>query len=276
MSGQRVIAGSYNEIELNMKMIRKIGLLVLIFIPLLVHSQDLIILRNGDSLNCKITKSDSLSLYYTIRKNDRKIDSFIEKNEIRSYQISGIDDSNTDIHAERSNRNNQTIVLDTTVYVKNVTKWINMITYSQKYGIHANGWEIQGYGYFLKNDSKWILPITYGIEDFQIDPDYFSQSGYQSARMNYYMVGISPLRKLNDYFYVKIGLQMMLGSESFVDYNGYGSSNEIWGLAPSQGLMFIPKSKTGICIGVGVQEKLLTSVFYQNDFGLNLEIGIKF
>ena len=257
-------------------MIRKIGLLVLIFIPLLVHSQDLIILRNGDSLNCKITKSDSLSLYYTIRKNDRKIDSFIEKNEIRSYQISGFADSNTDIHAERSNRNNQTIVLDTTVYVKNVTKWINMITYSQKYGIHANGWEIQGYGYFLKNDSKWILPITYGIEDFQIDPDYFSQSGYQSARMNYYMVGISPLRKLNDYFYVKIGLQMMLGSESFVDYNGYGSSNEIWGLAPSQGLMFIPKSKTGICIGVGVQEKLLTSVFYQNDFGLNLEIGIKF
>ena len=259
-----------------MKIMKRIGLLVLIFMQLLVHSQDLIILRNGDILNCKITKTDSLSVYYTIRKNDRKIDSFIEKNEIRSYQITGIADSTPNIHVAHGNRNIQQVVLDTTVYVKRVTKWINLITYSQKYGIHANGWEIQGYGYFLKNDSKWILPITYGIEDFKINPDYFSQSGYQSARMNYYMVGISPLRKLNDYLYVNIGLQFLLGSESLVDYYGNGSTNEIFGIAPSQGFMFIPKSKIGICIGVGVQEKLLTSAFYQNDIGLKLEIGLKF
>ena len=262
--------------EFNMKIIKRISLPVLIFMQLLVHSQDLIILRTGDSLKCKITKVDSLSVFYAIRKNDRKIDSFIEKNEIRSYQINGIADSKTDDQAARSNRNNQLVVLDTTAYVKKVTKWINLITYTQKYGVHAYGWEIQGYGYLLKNDSKWILPITYGIEVLKINFDYFIQSGYQSVRMNYYMVGISPLRKLNDYFYAKIGLQLMLGSESLENYNGSGSTNEIFGLAPSQGLMFIPKSKIGICIGVGIHEKLLSSAFYQNDIGINLEIGLKF
>ena len=262
--------------EFNMKIIKRISLPVLIFMQLLVHSQDLIILRTGDSLKCKITKVDSLSVFYAIRKNDRKIDSFIEKNEIRSYQINGSTDSTTNSHAERSIRNIQKVVLDTTVYVKKDTKWINMITYSRKYGIHANGWEMQGYGYFLKNDSKWILPINYGIEYYTMDPDYFSQSGYQSARINYYMIGFSPLRKLNDYFYFKMGFQFMLGSESLVDYNGVGSSNGILGIAPTQGFLFIPKSKIGICIGVGVQEKLLTSAFYQNDIGFTLEIGLKF
>jgi len=258
-----------------MKMIKRIGLLILIFIPVLIHSQDLIILRNGDSLNCKITKTDSLSVYYSILKNDRKIDSFMEKNEIRSYQINGIADSTTDIHAVNLNKKVQKVVLDTTAYVKSVSKWINIITWSQKYGIHANGWEIMAYGYFLKNDSKWILPIIYGIEYFTINPDYFNQSGYQSARINYYMVGLSPLRKLNDYFYVNIGLQVLLGSESLTDYNGNESRNEVFGIAPSEGIMFIPKSKIGLCIGVGLYEKLLTSAFYQNDIGLKLEIGLK-
>ena len=259
-----------------MKIFKRIGLLVMIFMPLIVHSQDFIIMRNGDSLKCKITKADSLSVYYTIRKNDRTMDSFIEKNEIRSYQIAGIADSIPDIHAASRDGNIQKVVLDTTVYVKSVTKWINLITYSQKYGVHAYGWEIQGYGYLLKNDSKWILPITYGIEVLKIDFDYFIQSGYQSVRLNYYMVGISPLRKLNDYFYAKMGFKLLLGSESLATYNGSGSENTIFGLAPFQGILFIPKSKIGICIGFGLYEKLLSSAFYQNDIGLNLEVGLKF
>jgi len=258
-----------------MEMIKRIGFMVLIFMPLLVYSQDVIVLRNGDSLKCKITKADSLSVYYSIRKNDRKIASFIEKNEIRSYQINDRTDSTIDIHAARSNMNTQKVVLDTTIYVKKVSKWINIITYTQQYGIHASGFEILGYGYFLKNDSKWIFPLTYGLEDFTINPDYFSQSGYQSARMNYYMVGISPLRKLNDYFYVNIGLQLLIGSESLIDYGGNESTNEIIGIAPSEGFMFIPKSKFGICIGVGLYEKLLSSAVYQNDIGLKIEIGLK-
>jgi hypothetical protein len=45
---------------------------------------------------------------------------------------------------------------------------------------------------------------------------------------------------------------------------------------PSQGIYFIPKSKIGITLGLGVYEKLLNSKVYNNDIGVKLEIGIKF
>lgn len=261
-------------------MTRKFILLPLFLVPLLVSAQDLIIFRNGDSLNCKITKTDSLSIYYTVRKDDRNRNSFVEKNEIRSYQLGDSTDSISNPNnplvtkeVNRSNRNNKTVVLDTTVYVKKFNTWITLLTYSQKYGIHANGWSVQGYGYILKNDSKWIIPLLYGIEYFRIDPDYFSQSGYQSARINYYMIGIGPLRKLNDYFYANIGFQFLIGTESVGDNS---ITNPVYGIAPFQGILFIPTSKFGICVGVGLYEKLLTSEFYQNDMGVKLEIGLKF
>jgi hypothetical protein len=256
-------------------MIRKLILLTIVFMPLLAISQDLIILRNGEKINCKITKTDSLSVYYNIQKKNRMIDSFVEKNEIRSYQINDI--ANTDsTRVQALSSKNKTVILDTTVYVKSFNKWINLITYSQKYGIHASGWSMQYCGYILKNDSKWIIPVTVGIEDFQINQDYFNQFNYQAARMNYYMAGISPIRKLNDYFYVNVGFQLIFGTEQVVDGNYGESMNSVFGIAPFQGIMFISKSNFGICVGLGIYEKLLTSMFYQNDIGVKLEIGVKF
>lgn len=258
-------------------MIRKLILLFILFMPLLAISQDLIIFRNGEKLNCKITKTDSLSIYYNIRKNDRIIDSFVEKNEIRSYQINNNDNSDSiKVYSLGSKSNNKIVVLDTTVYVKSFNKWINLITYSQKYGIHATGWSVQYYGYILKNDSKWIIPVLFGVEGFSINPDYFNQFNYQSARINYYLAGLSPFRKLNDYFYANIGFQLLFGTEELIDFHNGESTNSVFGIAPFQGIMFIPKSNFGITVGLGVYEKLLTSRFYQNDIGIKLEIGIKF
>ena len=87
------------------------------------------------------------------------------------------------------------------------------------------------------------------------------------------MIGIGPLRKLNDYFYLNLGFQFLIGMESLGDNT---TANPVYGIAPFQGLMFIPKSKIGICVGVGLYEKLLTSEFYQNDIGVKLEVGLKF
>ena len=147
-------------------MTRKFILLTLLIVPLLVSAQDLIIFRNGDSLNCKITKTDSLSVYYTVRKDDRNRNSFVEKNEIRSYQLNDsadtINQPNNPIDFKgnnKTNRSNKTVVLDSTIYVKKYNKWITLLTYSQKYGIHANGWSVQGYGYVLKMD--YSITIRY-------------------------------------------------------------------------------------------------------------------
>ena len=43
---------------------RKLFLLVMILAPLTAKSQDLVIMRNGEKVNCKITKVDSLNVYY--------------------------------------------------------------------------------------------------------------------------------------------------------------------------------------------------------------------
>ena len=60
-------------------------LIITLSIPFYVFSQDLIIKSNGDKLDCKILKEDSLKLYFAFRKNGYNINTFISKNEIRSY-----------------------------------------------------------------------------------------------------------------------------------------------------------------------------------------------
>jgi len=236
----------------------------------------LVIMRNGEKVNCKITKIDSLNVYYNFQKGDRNFASFIAKNEIRSYQYSNKTDS-TEISNNISTQNqDKLVIIDTSVYVKTSDQWINLITYSQKYGINATGWSLQYYGYVLKYNSKWMIPCVLGIEDFRIKTDYFSQSKYQSARIGYYMAGISPFRKLNDYFFLNLGLQIMFGTEQLKDFSSNETTNSIFGVAPSQGIYFISKSKFGIVCGIGLYEKLLTSEVYQNDLGVKLEIGIKF
>jgi hypothetical protein len=255
---------------------KKLLLLILVLTPFLSKSQDLIVFRNGDKVNCKITKVDSLNIYYNFQKGERSISSYVAKNEIRSYQLFNKQDSLSSHNDSIKTIQNSPVIIDTSVYVKHSFKWINMITYSQKYGIHANGWALQYYGYVLKKDSKWIFPCVFGLESFTINTNYFSQFNYQSANISYWMAGISPFRKLNDYFYINLGLQLLVGSEQLKDFNNNESDNVIFGIAPSQGIYFIPKSKFGITLGLGLYEKLLTSEVYQNDLGFRFELGIKF
>ena len=171
---------------------KKSVLLMLVLLPFLAGAQDIITFRNGDILNCKILKTDSLSIYYSFHKSDRNIESFLRKDEIRSYQLNFKADTVRDITNSSMPNVSKAVVLDSSVYIKPTSKWINLITYSQKYGVHATGWSVLYTGFILKNDSKWIIPLVAGIEFFTIDPAYFSKSNYQSASINYYMAGISP------------------------------------------------------------------------------------
>lgn len=255
---------------------KKLLLISLVLIPLLVNSQDLIILRNGQRINCKIDKIDSLNIFYNFLKGERNIASFIEKNEIRSYQLNYEAESAKNPSDLNQTIKNNSVIIDTSVYVKNINKWTNLITFSKKYGTHATGWSLQYYGYVSKNNQRWIIPCVIEFEKFAIKQDYFGQSNYQSAKMSYLMAGISPFRRLNDYFYINIGMQLVIGDEQLKDFYNQESNHTIFGIAPSQGIYLIPKSNFGITCGVGLYEKLLTSEVYQNDIGFKFEIGIKF
>ncbi|MBN1184085.1 MAG: hypothetical protein JXB49_17455 [Bacteroidales bacterium] len=240
-----------------------------------IYSQDLIILRNGEQIDCKITKVDSAIIHYDFFKGERKLSSYVAKNDIRSYKVKSTDtipENNSDMLQIHDN----TVIIDTTKYVKETNKWINLITYSQRYGLHADGWSVQYYGYNLRNTSKWTIPILFAIEGFTIHTDYFSQFDYQSVNMSYFMAGISPFYKLNDNFFLNLGANIIFGEETLTEFNASESSNTFFGFSPSQGLYFIPKSKVGITLGLSVYEKLLSSKVYKNDIGIKLEIGIKF
>jgi hypothetical protein len=255
---------------------KKLILLILVLFPILANSQDLIILRNGERINCTITKIDSLNIFYNFLKGDRNISSYIEKNEIRSYQLHNEADSTTSLSDLNKTIKNNSVIIDTSVYVKNVNKWNNLITFSMKYGTRANGWSLKYYGYVSKNNQRWFIPCVFEFERFAIKQDYFERFNYQSAKISYWMVGISPLRKLNDYFYINLGIQLVIGDEQLKDFDGQENIRTIFGITPSQGIYFIPKSNFGIICGVGLYEKLLTSEVYQNDIGIKFEIGIKF
>ncbi len=255
---------------------KKLFFSILVLVSILGKSQDLIIFRNGEKVNCKITKIDSLNVYYNFQKGERNIASFVGKDEIRSYQLYSKEDSLSSHKDSIKSIQNKQVIIDTSVYVKPSYHWINLITYSQKYGVHANGWSLQYYGYVLKDNSNWIIPCLIGLENFTINTDYFSKSNYQSASINYWMAGVSPFRRLNNYLYINLGLQILIGSEQLKDFSGNETTNTIFGVAPSEGIYFIPKSKFGLTLGLGLYEKLLTSEVYQNDVGFKFEIGIKF
>ena len=205
----------------------------------------------------------------------RKLSSYVAKSDIRSYKTNepgNLQEQAPDILPDQDNM----VVVDTSKYVKETSKWNNLLTYSRRFGVNAKGWSLQYYGYNLKNTSNWSLPVLVGIERFEIDPDYFSQFNYQSATMSYFQAGISPFYKMSDHFFLNLGVNLIVGDEVLTDFYGRESSHTFFGISPSQGIFFIPKSKVGITFGVSVYEKLQSSKVYKNDLGIKFEFGIKF
>ena len=73
---------------------RKIILFLLLLISVISFAQDVIKLRNGESINCKITNVDSTIVYYDFYRAERKMSSFVAINDISSYSIDGKIDGN--------------------------------------------------------------------------------------------------------------------------------------------------------------------------------------
>jgi hypothetical protein len=248
----------------------KFVLILALFSPFITFSQDLIILRNGEHIECKITKVDSSTVYYDFVKGERKLSSFIDKRHIHSFKVdSGYITDN--LLAQE-----HTVIIDTTEYIRETSQWINLITFSNRNGVHAKGWSIQYIGYNLKNTSNWSIPLFIGLERFQIYPDYFSQFNYYSAEMSYFLAGINPFYRINDYLFINLGINLIIGEEKLTRFYGQENSRTFFGITTSQGIYLVPGSEVGITVGIGIYERILNSEVYKNDLGLNLEIGIKF
>ncbi len=157
-------------------------------------------------------------------------------------------------------------------------RWNSLLTFNKTLGVNADGWALTYYGYTNSEKSKWIIPWVISIENYTVDPTYFSQWGYSQAQFSYYMPGISAFNKLNEKGNLMANFTFMIpvGSEKLTDYSGRESTHFVIGLAPTQGIYFVPESNFGITFGIGVYEKLMTSKVYKSDIGIKFEFGLKF
>jgi hypothetical protein len=54
-------------------------------------SQDIIIRKSGERIECKITSVDSLKIYFDLNTNGRKINTFINLDQLQTYQYNSTD-----------------------------------------------------------------------------------------------------------------------------------------------------------------------------------------
>ncbi len=153
----------------------------------------------------------------------------------------------------------------------------NIISFSKAFGINANGWGLNYYGYINKDEkNKWIVPYSLSIENSTINPDLFKNTNYQSLSMGYFIVGITGLRKITDIIYFQLQGKLPIGNETLIDFYQNKKTNFIIGLNSTQGFVLIPSVKYGLTLSAGIYETFLTSEIYKNDIGFKFEAGIKF
>jgi hypothetical protein len=254
---------------------RKFLMYLLMIVPLYANSQDVIVLRNGTRVDCKITRIENNTLYYDFFKGDRKLSTYIAISDVRSYTIHEEEPAGENVQGALMMQNN-VVHIDTTRYVKVRSQWINLVTFSPKFGINSLGASLQYTGYNVRSDSRWSIPILFGFERFSISQDYFERTGYQQASMSYMTAGLKPFYKINDNFFLNFGILFVMGEENLMGNYAREENNTFFGITPSQGIYFIPSAKSGITLGFSLFQKAISSNVYKSDFGLSLEIGVKF
>ena len=60
-------------------------LIILLLLPLLSSSQDLIVTNSGDSIKCKITLVNDQNIFYTYRKKNQDMSTYISLNSVSAY-----------------------------------------------------------------------------------------------------------------------------------------------------------------------------------------------
>lgn len=78
-------------------------LAIAIFASLNVYSQDTIVEKNGKMILCKIQREDSASIYFSTTIRDRKLNTFVNKDNISSVKYGKIQSNQSDIANQTQN-----------------------------------------------------------------------------------------------------------------------------------------------------------------------------
>lgn len=266
-------------------MIRCILAVIAVLISSLSYSQDVISLRNGKNIECKISKIDENTLYYTFKKGERELSSFVHLDQVRTYQINESSNSNEKSDSsqiiskalQQDTIQNNIVIIDTSEYIKSKNKWVSLITYSRYLGTAANGFSIQYTGFNLKNTSKWSIPVIIGYNFITIKFQPELHTDLQLYEYGIGSIGIQPFYRINDYTFLSLGLNMLIGEEAYSSQFNYEIKEQsFFGLDLSQGIAIIPNTTFNATFGISIYERIISSRVYPFDLGIKVDLGIKF
>lgn len=156
--------------------------------------------------------------------------------------------------------------------------WKNLLLMTKSYGINSEGVKIHTYS--NKNRKKpaneWIFPWALGFEQSEIKKDLFLESGYKSYSSIYVSIGRNGFKHFKNNFYLNGMASVGLGNEKLVEFSNEKKNQFLVGLETSQGILYIPRSKLGLVLGLSVYEKFFTSKIYSFDLGVQLTAGMTF
>ena len=122
-----------------------------------------------------------------------------------------------------------------------------------------------------------MFPLVLTLERFSIRPEYQLNRLFGLAEMSYAMPGLTAFRSLSGPFHLGLSLMVPFGEESLVSLStGQVLERGFWGLNTGQGIYILPTNNVGLALGVRCFQWFSTSRIYNRDFGLRVEVGIKF
>lgn len=160
-------------------------------------------------------------------------------------------------------------------------KWVNWVTYRQSVGFVESSHNLSYYGY-LQGRQKWITPLSLRLSSSTRLNEGALRDGYNADSWKKYILdlGLSGFRNLKDDFYLSLGLQLPIGWERYrYDYETTADrkhTHMLVGLGFEERVFYMTPNKSGLILGVGCYQRLMSSKLYRFDVGLTFEVGIKF
>lgn len=156
-------------------------------------------------------------------------------------------------------------------------RWGNMITLKQSVGIVQSSYNLSYCGYII-SDAKWIIPVSVklsGSNDYNKDK---FKKGYKDWSNFCTTIGLSAFTKIkSSNFYFGLGGGLPLGIEKYRKGNEEDKHTHVYtGLSVEERILYIDSRSSGLVLGFGIYQDLLTSKLYNFDFGFSFEIGYKF
>lgn len=160
-------------------------------------------------------------------------------------------------------------------------KWVNWLTYRQSIGVVESSHNISYYGYF-QTKQTWTIPISLRLSSSTRYNENALKSGYDPDSWKKYILdlGMSGFRNLRDDYYLMVGVQLPFGWERY-RYDTETSQDRkhthlLLGTGLEERAFYMSPNKTGLVLGLGFYQRLMTSKLYNVDAGMTFEVGVKF